>query len=280
VPYHLLRLVSLFSLLFSGIASAQTFKNPLILSTGSLPSAIAMADLNRDGNTDIVYAETLFPGGALHVLLGNGKGGFQRKLDTSLPAGVCTIACFINFGDINGDGITDIVLNGSSMAGGTFVAALLGNGDGTFQAPVISVYDGGYYEFGSGISIAIGDINGDHAMDLALLDTTTEHTVILLGDNSGHFHLAGTVVTTGIAPQLVLRDLNGDGKLDLIGFSAGSGEAFVSLGKGDGTFASAAYYTISAYGAFLCDADGDGIPDLLYASVLSQRYLLKRYELS
>jgi len=269
--------VSLLGLLLAGNAPAQTFKNPMIVATGSFPSGAAMTDLNRDGNLDLVYAESAFPAGALHVLLGNGSGGFQHKLDLSLPTGVCTTTCDINFGDINGDGIADIVMNGSSTAGGTFVAALLGNGDGTLQTPIISVYDSSYYELDSSNVIAIGDLNGDHAADLVLLDTNGDHTEILLGDNSGRFHLAGTVANTVIPSDLILRDINGDGKLDLIGISPYDGEALVALGHGDGTFAAATYYAVGDYAAFLYDVDADGIPDLVFSTFNSANSFTAAY---
>src|SRR5258708_4752859 len=62
-------------------------------------------------------------------------------------------------GDFNGDGKPDL-----AVAGGV-VSVLLGNGDGSFQAPV-------NYAAGSRpISVAVGDFNGDGKPDLAVANS-------------------------------------------------------------------------------------------------------------
>jgi hypothetical protein len=89
------------------------------------PAGIALADVNGDGNLDMVISEASL-GGAV-VYLGDGKGGFTQKqeledvLETPGPAVVA---------DLNGDGIPDIGL----MEAGT-LGIFLGRGDGTFEAP-------------------------------------------------------------------------------------------------------------------------------------------------
>ena len=247
---------------------AQSFKNPLIIPTGTNPLAVAMADVNGDGHPDLLYVEANVNGGALHVLTGSGAGTFQRAQDVSLPAGVCYEGCYITVGDINGDRVPDIVLNATPLGNspsGSAVAALIGNGDGTFQAPIVSNFPMAYTVDTPG-KIGIGDLNGDGAADLALPDPMNGQIHILLGDNTGHFH-AGTSVTDQSYPiKAILRDINGDGHLDLITLPAISGTAFVAFGNGDGTFAAGTSYSTGQLPPIYYDVDGDGIPDLVFGN--------------
>jgi hypothetical protein len=89
------------------------------------PAGIALADVNGDGNLDVIISESSL--GGVVVYLGDGKGGLTEKqaLTDALNApGPAVVA------DLNGDGIPDIGL----MEAGT-LGIFLGNGDGTFQAP-------------------------------------------------------------------------------------------------------------------------------------------------
>jgi len=89
------------------------------------PAAVLLADLNMDGNLDAVVTS----GGAIAaVFLGDGEGGFTQSGNNlyfpfvdQLPAQV---------GDLNGDGIPDILLPADGM-----VSIALGKGNGTFLTP-------------------------------------------------------------------------------------------------------------------------------------------------
>jgi hypothetical protein len=229
-----------------------------------------MSDVNSDGHPDILYVEGNYNGGALHVLTGSGAGTFQRKQDVPLPSGVCYTVCYINPGDINGDGITDIVLNASVTgpnATGGAVAALIGNGDGTFQPPIVSTFaTSSFSTLTTTGRIGIGDLNGDGAADVTVPDPYNGQIDVLLGDKTGHFHFGNSVTDQSYPISAILRDLNGDGHLDLITLSAISGTAYVAFGKGDGTFAAGTNYSAGQISPIFYDIDGDGIPDLIFST--------------
>lgn len=137
-------------------------------SGGAASAAVAIADVNRDGIPDVLVAncgiETCGPGslaGSVAVLLGNGDGTLQGPV--SYPAGNSPDALVIL--DMNGDGKLDVVVgdwgtsDGSSNNGS--VAILLGNGDGTFQAPQIFLSGGNEVP-----TIAVADLNGDGKPDI------------------------------------------------------------------------------------------------------------------
>jgi hypothetical protein len=89
------------------------------------------------------------------------------------------------------------------------VSVLLGNGDGTFQAP---------RNFGTGTrpnSVALGDFNGDGLADLAVANETSGSVSLLLGNGDGTFQVARNF-GAGTGPKSVaVGDFNGDGLADL-----------------------------------------------------------------
>jgi len=239
---------------------AQTFKNPRMILTSSDPSTVSQGDLNGDGKPDLAYLD----GGSphfVHILLGNGDWTFQHGQDIQLPSGV---GGTITIADVNKDGVPDLVLGGDGPQ--ALICVLLGNGDGTFQSPIVTQFapaGDAFADIGSVIGVA--DFNGDGAVDLAAADAQNDVVYILLGDNTGSFTLK-VALPNGSGPTKVLTgDFNGDGHLDIIVQGVFGADATVYLGKGDGTFQAGVRYTgpHNIGGMILQDMDGDGHPDLV-----------------
>jgi hypothetical protein len=89
------------------------------------------------------------------------------------------------------------------------VTVLLGNGNGTFQAPK---------DFACGPSphaVAVGDFNGDGVPDVAVTNYTADTVSVLVGNGNGTFQ-APVNYPTGASPYgLSVADFNGDGFPDL-----------------------------------------------------------------
>jgi hypothetical protein len=252
-------------------ASAPVFLTPQSFSIPSSSSGFAVGDFNRDANLDLVVVEN-GAGPKAQVYLGNGKGSFVKGSAPQIAAG----SSYITVGDFNNDGNLDLAITGDEATDillgngdGTFQAAkqipasriysitaadfnndgkldlllngqtiLLGNGDGTFQNPTTF---GAYVSY---VPVAIGDFNGDHKLDFALLNAGASASVVTyLGNGDGTFQSPLTVEMPGYQSQsIAAADFNGDGKTDLAvsgcsdSYCNAAGTANILLSNGDGTF--------------------------------------------
>ena len=232
-----------------------TFQAKQAFSTGILPCAIAVADFDGDGKSDLVTADKM--DSTASILVGNGNGTFQAK--RSFQTGTWPESLAVT--DFNGDGKSDLATGDRSS---NTLSVLLGNGNGTFQ--VRRSFSTGTDPMG----VTVADVNGDGKTDLASADYNSYagNTVsVLLGNGDGTFQVR-TFVPTGTVPATVaFADLNGDGKGDLVDADVADGTASVLFGNGDGTF-QARHPFATGGGTVRCaaaDLNGDGISDLVSA---------------
>ena len=190
-------------------------------SGGSIPSSVAVADVDGDGKLDLLVANCGPIGinvcnhanGLMGVLLGNGDGTFRAVL--TYDSGGSTVVA-VAVADVNGDGKPDLLVANecgtSTDCGRGSVGVLLGNGDGTFQAA--KNYDVGY----AINSLAVADVNGDGRLDLLVAKGGTNNNVgVLLGNGNGTFQPVLDYDSGGnTALSVVVADVNGDGKPDLL----------------------------------------------------------------
>jgi Bacterial Ig-like domain (group 3)/FG-GAP-like repeat len=261
-----------------------TFGAAATYSSGGLESfSVAIADVNGDGKADLLIANTcagipcnIGGGGVVSVLLGNGDGTFQAPVSyDSGDIGPKSIAAV----DLRGNGKIDVLVANSGAADGGFFnsgsfAVLLGNGDGTFQAPV--TYPVGPNPW----SLAVADVNGDGKLDAVLADSCwcghDAELAVLLGNGDGTFQPAVTYDSgNSDTVSVAVADLNGDGYPDLLAGGVGGPGLSVLMGNGDGTFQPVVFFYpgggIESIGT--ADLNGDGLPDVVstdgyYASVM------------
>ena len=223
-----------------------TFQSALSTSLQNSPSALAVGDFNGDGKTDVAVAgdcgsKACAAPGKLSVLFGLGDGSLQMGASYAVGYSPVSVAT----GDINGDGILDLVVanacgeDSSCKAKGT-ATVLLGNGTGAFQ-PGTEVSLGM-----SPSSLALGDLAGRKVLDLAVAYGGENKVAILTGNGDGSFKAPVTYATGTSPSSVVIADFNGDSKPDVAVANFKDATVSVLFGKGDGTLQSAAPYPVGA----------------------------------
>ena len=141
----------------SYVAAGLFGPHPLSFDAGSEPIAVAIADVNGDGNPDLIVADGIgfdsSPVRSVNVLLGRGDGTFAPPL----PAAPTDIPNSLAVADLNADGHLDVVTGNNNLSS---VSVMLGKGDGTFGLATSWPTD----EPPS--SVLIGDFNGDGHPDI------------------------------------------------------------------------------------------------------------------
>ena len=172
-----------------------TFSNGVTYNTGVTPVYVASADVNLDGNLDLVVADsgaatsTNSVGNSVSVFLGNGDGTFILPGGTRMDFAAGTTPTSLVIADFNDDGIPDLMVTAS---GDNAAALMLGAGGGFFNTPPIEVPVGTTPD-----SVATADFNGDGLPDVAISNFGSNTATVILDSSS----LIGLLSSNGIGTQ-------------------------------------------------------------------------------
>ena len=244
-------------------------------------SVSGAGDVNGDGFADVIVGADGVgdDSGASYVVFGKGNNTTAVDLSNIGNDGFVINGANANdqsgrsvstAGDVNGDGLDDLIVGASGVGGGYRGASyvVFGKRDNTTAVDLSDIGDDGFVINGarssdrSGISVSTaGDVNGDGLDDLIVganrADSNTGASYVVFGkrDNTTAVELsdvdngtggfvingAGTIDRSGTSVSTA-GDVNGDGLDDLIvgtnrlGTTA-SGVSYVVFGKNDNTTA-------------------------------------------
>ena len=209
-----------------------TFVAQAAFTLPAAPVSITPGDFNNDTKNDVA----LIAGTSVYVYSGLGNGSFNTTpavYSAGSDPGVIAAGHFRNSSELD-LAVVDIFPDSSG------VAILLNNGSGTFANAVL--YDVGAVPGISGgtpNSLAIGDLNGDGKMDLAVADDqfANNEVSVLLGNGDGTFGNLTTWVADEQPTAVVIGQFVGDAHADLAVVNQASNDVSFLAGNGDGTFA-------------------------------------------
>ncbi|CAF4014366.1 unnamed protein product, partial [Adineta steineri] len=200
-----------------------TFSSQQTMSTGSSssPRYVVVDDFNNDSQWDI--AAINYYGSNLGIFLGYGNGKFSTQ--TMYPIEFSEGPYVATVGDLNNDGIRDIIV---TVYYSRNVVIFLGYGNGTFAKTAS-------YSTGSGsrpITVAIGDLNNDNRMDIAVGNCNTDNVVIFIGTGDGKFSYDNSYSADKNAcpSSIALGDFNNDTVMDIVVANYGTNVIGVFLG--------------------------------------------------
>jgi Calx-beta domain/FG-GAP-like repeat/Domain of unknown function (DUF4214) len=247
------------------------FYGALDFKTDPRPNDIVHADFNRDGKDDLAVANTdltvsgSFPPlnvSSVSILLGDGAGrmvsapAIQFQTDVALTGLVSA--------DFNDDGKADLAA--SSFINLTDeVDVLLGNGDGTFAAPVkISL---GSYGIGAN-HLETADVNRDGLADIVVAFFGSGNFVSLLGAGNGSFTIAAgnRVTDDNFFEKFAVADFNQDANPDLAYVRYQDKTLTILFGDGTGYFNTRRDHTLvgSPFKVIAHDFNRDGKADVAF----------------
>ncbi|MCB9669686.1 MAG: VCBS repeat-containing protein [Alphaproteobacteria bacterium] len=255
-----------------GVASAALFEDMTstwLGVTGEWTNEVRLADVDADGDLDVLLAnggDYASPGTpeVSRLFVNDGTGALT---ELALPGGP-GLARSLAVGDLDGDGLPDILVPGAYQRAARVLAGQAGGG--------FAVVDRAPGDLQSIGDVELGDVDDDGDLDAVLVDWGGADPFgsgggpVLLWRNDGGVLTADAgafpAVAVGMSWDLTLADVDGDFDLDVLVSSKLDGNGRLFLNDGTGGFTDASERLPAASNNYQyepMDLDGDGDLDLL-----------------
>jgi FG-GAP repeat. len=243
---------------------------------------VLSADFNRDGYLDLIFVAEE---DHAHQLFLGGPGGVFTEASERLPE--MSEGNGLAVGDVNGDGLPDIVVGNSAeerpgkprASGQNFLWLNDPKQPGTFidaTATHLPAYEDDTQD------IALADVDGDGDLDMVVANESPPNRR-LLNDGKGHFREASKslqLLTPMETREVHMFDANGDGRPDILFLNLTSNnkrwdkdpQARLLINKGHGRFRDETKFRLpdnrfSSWGGIVMDFNHDGHPDLIVGAI-------------
>ncbi|NIT61025.1 MAG: hypothetical protein GWN00_33920, partial [Aliifodinibius sp.] len=177
---------------------------------GRYPVSMRMADIDNDGDMDVVIAKNTWSDG-FTLLKNEGDGFFQQPEHYLSPEPTEDVAT----ADFDQDGWIDVAVANYGLFGfSTTISLFLNQGSGGFGTAQ-------NYSVGEGpAGLAAADFNSDGSPDLAVANFgylgQGDSISVLLNDGNGGFQPSINFFASSSPYKVVAKDVDGDTLLDLI----------------------------------------------------------------
>jgi len=219
---------------------------------------LTCADVDQNGQLDLLLSQPGTPLGSIWTLYGLGNGTFTSGVSSSIPA--AAYGTELLAADFNQDNRPDVAQLDP------FQNEVL-----IFLSSPYGLAPGSRFRVGSRpMSLRAADLDGDNRLELVVANEASNNVTVLPGLATGYFGTARHYLTSGGPKDVAVADFTGDGRPDLLSADAAStGEHNLTLmpNRGNGLFQNPSSANLSHFGSriTLADLNGDGRLDAAVA---------------
>ncbi|MCB0795762.1 MAG: VCBS repeat-containing protein [Flavobacteriales bacterium] len=264
------RVVHLSALLFlSWTASGQSIDLQLLQSfPGVHLGEQDFADVDGDGDLDMVITGAILSGELTALYLNNGNGNFT--VDPTAPFSDLGFSA-LAFGDIDGDNDPDLLISGRNTGTYREIGLFENDGNGTFSAVANIPFEPVMHGY-----IGFADVDGDNDLDVLIEGQADSGRItrLYLNDGGGTFgEVLGTPFVDVYQGAFDLKDVDGDLDLDvLITANSSNGNTVILYANdGNGNFTQVMgtpFVPVTQCFVEFADIDGDLDQDVLITGEL------------